>query len=50
MKRYQVIRAVSYVYDIEAETMADAEEQVVIGDLEPVAKIPTDDIYTEELS
>ena len=49
MKRFQVFRAVSYIYEVEAEDWADAELKVITENLEPVAKIPTDDIYTEEL-
>jgi len=49
MKRFQVFRAVSYIYEVEAEDWASAELKVIIENPEPVAKIPTDDIYTEEL-
>jgi len=49
MKKFQVFRAVSYVYEVEAEDWAEAELKVIIDNPEPVSKIPTDDIYTEEI-
>jgi hypothetical protein len=51
VKTYQVFRAVTYIYEVEAESMADAEKVVVEdeGNLTPVAKIATDDIYTQEI-
>lgn len=49
MPKYRVIRAVSYVFEVEAENSTEAEEIVCNGDAICKETYPTDDIYVEEL-
>ena len=48
--KYRVIRAISYVYEVEAESSQEAEEKVINDNLEPKEILGTDDIYVEELT
>ena len=48
--KFRVIRAVSFIYEVEADSATEAEEKVVNGEAGiPTGHQYTDDIYTEEL-
>lgn len=49
--RYRVIRAVSFIYEVDAESEIEAEEKVVNGEADIILQDSryTDDIYVEEL-
>ena len=49
MTKYRIIRAFSYVYEVEADSATEAEETIIDRQIEPVEILGTDDIYTEEL-
>jgi hypothetical protein len=47
---YKVIQAISYIFEVEAESSQDAKQKVINDKLEPVEIVGTDDIYVEELT
>ena len=49
MTTFRVIRTFSHVYEVEADSMTDAENFIIDADIEPKEVIGTDDIYTEEI-
>jgi hypothetical protein len=49
MSKFRVIRAFSYVYEVDAETATEAEDFIIDCELEPQEILGTDDVYTEEL-
>lgn len=47
--KYRVIQAISYIFEVEADTAQEARQKVINDELEPIDQVGTDDIHVEEL-